>query len=373
MIRVTTTRAAPGKDAVLAGALASREAFRADAIDGLSRAQKSIPCKYLYDDAGAALFDAICQTAEYYPTRTEIALLHAHAGDIAVCAGGGVNLIEFGSGSSAKARILLDAMPRALAYTPIDIALPGLLAEAAAVAKDYPTLTVNPLCLDFTESFDLPACGAGERRIGFFPGSTIGNFTPVEAGAFLRRASKILGNGSLLIIGVDLHKNKQLLDAAYNDADGVSAAFNLNVLRRMNRELGANFDLGGFTHCAHYNSIRARVEMHLYSLAFQTVRVAGHLFSFVAGESIHTENSYKYTVAEFQALAGANGFRALQCWVDDAQFSACTALSPPRRIEKLPTFHIVNRRHNYGRDAPHVRHRRGALCLQVILQEEALC
>jgi len=318
MIRTPPAMRALHPGDAVAVAMAARASLCADVIVGLSQARKSIPCKYLYDAAGAALFEGICQTPEYYPTRTELALLRKHAGDIAACAGGGVNLIEFGSGSSAKARILLDALPRASSYTPIDIALPGLVAEADALRSDYPALRVVPICADFTETVALPESIAGERRVGFFPGSTIGNFTPGEAGAFLRRAATMLGNDSLLIVGVDLRKDQRLLDAAYNDAAGITAAFNLNLLRRLNRELRANFDLAAFSHGAHYNAAQARVEMHIYSLAFQTVRVDGRLFSFTSGESIHTENSHKYSVTEFQALAGANGFRPLHCWTDAA-------------------------------------------------------
>ena len=301
----------------LSAATSSNDAFRADVIAGLSQPQKSVPCKYFYDARGGQLFDAICNTPEYYPTRTELKLLRKHAAEIAGLAGSNAHLIEFGSGESAKARFLIDALKKPASYVPVDISATTLAGAAATIAPYYPKLAVRPLHADFTQDFVLPPETASGRRVGFFPGSTIGNFTPEEAAKFLQRTAALLGEGGLLVVGVDLKKSKRILDDAYNDAGGVTAAFNLNLLRRINRDLRANFDLGAFSHCAHYNLVRGRIEMHIYSLSFQTVRVDGHMFSFIPGESIHTENSYKYSVGEFQSLARANCFRPARIWVDE--------------------------------------------------------
>jgi L-histidine N-alpha-methyltransferase len=320
MNRISTPRHDPLVETVALSLAASvQDSFRADVITGLSKPQKSVPCKYFYDERGSQLFDAICRTPEYYPTRTELALLERHAPDIAALCGSDVDLIEYGSGAQTKVRILLDAMDRPASYTPIDICVRSLMAESDILSGDYSGLAVTPLYADFTQPLILPQSDALGRRVGFFPGSTIGNFTPEDAGAFLQRTASTLGKNGLLIVGVDLRKNKRLLDDAYNDAAGLTAAFNINLLRRINRELHGNFDLSAFSHGAHYNLVRGRVEMHIYSLAFQTVRVDGHLVSFSPGESIHTENSYKYAVGEFQALAASHGYTPLRCWIDDAQ------------------------------------------------------
>jgi len=331
MNRVTAPRLEPA--AFSAGALSQLaegpQDFRAEVIEGLSQPQKSLPCKYFYDAAGVRLFDAITRTPEYYLTRTENALLEKHAQEIAALAGARAHLIEFGSGGSAKARVLLDAFDRPASYVPVDLA-PADLTDAASLTRRYVRFAVVPLHADFTQDFQLPRqIGAG-RRIGFFPGSTIGNFTPAEASAFLRRTAALLGETGLLIVGVDLKKNKRLLDAAYNDAAGLTAKFNLNLLKRINRELGADFDLEAFTHCAHFNAVQARIEMRIYSLGFQTVRIDGHMFSFSSGESIHTENSHKYSVPDFQTLARRSGFKPLRIWVDeDHLFSLhCLAVAP---------------------------------------------
>lgn len=318
------------EDSAISAAAEVHDGFRADVISGLSQVQKTQPCKYLYDEHGAQLFDAICRTPEYYPTLTEIAILRRHAGDISALAGSGVHLIELGSGACVKTRIVLDALASPRSYVPVDIAADGLFSEASFLQRDYPRLAVRPVYADFTRPFAIPAACAMGRKVGFFPGSTIGNFTPEEAARFLRRTAELLGRDGLLIIGVDLKKARRLLEDAYNDARGVTAAFNLNILRRINRELHANFDLAAFTHCASYNAARGRVEMHVYSLAFQSVRVDGRLFSFAPGESIHTENSHTYTVAEFQALAKQSGFTPVRVWTDEARlFSVhCLGVSP---------------------------------------------
>ena len=290
--------------------------FYEDVVKGLSAAQKSLPCKYFYDDAGCQLFEAICRTPEYYVTRTEMQLLNAHAAEIAALIGPGAQLIEFGGSASTKARVVLDAMDTPAAYVPIDVCTAGIYTEMQALSARYPGLDVRPVTADFTQSFDIPETRTAARRVGFFPGSTIGNFAPTDAGAFLRHCARLLGRGGLMIIGVDLKKSSRLLDEAYNDAGGVTAAFNLNLLQRINRELKANFDLDAFTHHANFNAAKSRIEMHLYSLAFQSVCIRGHQFSFTPGEAIHTENSYKYEVGEFLALAREGGYAPLRTWRD---------------------------------------------------------
>lgn len=290
--------------------------FLADVLDGLSRPRKSLPCKYFYDAEGSALFDAICALDEYYPTRTETALLHERAAEIAALAGPGAALVELGSGSSVKVRILLDALDRPALYVPVDISREHLAASAARLAGDYPALTVVPVAADYVQGFALPRGVAPERAIVFFPGSTIGNFRPAEALGFLRGLGRRLGAGCRLLIGVDLRKDRAVLEAAYDDSQGVTAAFNRNLLVRINRELDGTFDLGRFAHRALYDAARGRIEMHLESLEPQTVRVAGRPFRFAAGETIHTENSYKYSVSGFRRLAARAGWRAERSWTD---------------------------------------------------------
>jgi len=293
------------------------DTFLADVLEGLSRPRKSLPCKYFYDRRGSALFDAICELEEYYPTRTETAILRRHAADMAALAGPGAAVVELGSGSSVKVRLLLDALETPAAYVPVDISREHLLAAAARLAGDYPELTVVPVAADYVQGFPLPPVAAPERTLAFFPGSTIGNFEPAEAAAFLARLGRRLGQGSRLLIGVDLKKRTDVLEAAYNDAQGVTAAFNLNLLVRINRELGGTFDLAGFTHRAFYDEGRGRIEMHLISRRAQTASVAGRSFRFAAGETIHTENSCKYSLPEFARLAATAGWRAERSWTDE--------------------------------------------------------
>ncbi len=294
---------------------AAAEAFGADVLSGLARPQKSLPSKYFYDARGSDLFEQICELPEYYPTRTEIGLLHAHAADIATAAGRRAALIEFGSGASSKVRKLLDALDRPQAYVPVDISGDHLHNGAAAIAADYPGLSVLPVHADFTRPFALPETGAA-TKLGFFPGSTIGNFTPSAALRFLIDARQSLGPGSCFLIGVDLKKDPAILHAAYNDRAGVTAAFNLNLLRRINRELGGDFDVDAFAHRATYNSDRGAVEMHLVSRRTQRADVLGQSFDFAVGETIHTEDSHKYTTAEFQDLARGAGWHARYVWCD---------------------------------------------------------
>lgn len=295
---------------------AARALFHSDVIAGLSQRPKAIPCKYFYDERGSQLFDTITRTPEYYPTRAELEILTVNAPEIAALAGKAAHLIELGSGSSHKIRLLLGAMPDLASYIAVDISEAYLLKATAALRKSFPDLPVIPLCADFTKPFTLPRIARAGRKVGFFPGSTIGNFSPDEARQFLRQAAVMLGTGGGFIVGVDLKKDATVLEAAYNDSAGVTAAFNLNLLRRINRELGGTFDLGSFAHRAIYNAGAGRIEMYLDSLRAQTVQVGGRAFAFTTGEPIHTENSYKYSVAEFHALAGDAGFTPGQIWTD---------------------------------------------------------
>lgn len=298
------------------------EDFRAAVVEGLSRPQKRLPSKYFYDERGSKLFDQITELPEYYPTRTETALLRAHAAEFAELIGPHASLVEFGSGSSTKVRILLDALETPSAYVPIDISRDHLIESAKGLADAYPDLMVVPVAADYTQPLELPDIPSEVVRIGFFPGSTIGNFTYSEAVDFLRTAATELGADNGLLIGVDLKKDIDVLRAAYNDAAGVTAEFNLNIMRHINRELGADFDLDGFTHDARWQDDKGRIEMHLVSKGKQTVTLDGHAFEFADGESIHTEDSHKYTVEGFHALAAEAGWRAFRHWTDaDELFS----------------------------------------------------
>lgn len=297
--------------------------FAADVRAGLRAPQKRIPAKYFYDETGSLLFERITEAPEYYPTRCEMGILRDRAAEIASLIAPGAAVVEFGSGSNKKARLLLQAAPALAAYVPVDISGEMLTREAADLHSDFPQLKVRPVAGDFTQPFALPREGeAARHKVGFFPGSTVGNFEPVEAAAFLRHAAKILGSEGVLIAGVDLIKRVEILNAAYNDAAGVTAQFNLNLLTRMNRELGGTFDRSAFEHHAFFNHMRNRIEMHLVSRRPQTVKVAGEIFRFRAGESIHTENSYKYSIESFGALARGVGWRPAGAWTDaDGYFS----------------------------------------------------
>lgn len=290
--------------------------FLAAVLDGLGRARKTLPCKFFYDEAGSALFDAICDTPEYYPTRTELGILTAAADEVADLAGRGGVLVEYGSGSSRKTRLLLDVLAPAV-YMPIDISREHMLAACHTLAQDYPALHLMAVCADYTRPLRLPTVArGGQRRLAFFPGSSIGNFAPLEALRFLKNVAQQLAPDDGFLIGADLKKDPAILNAAYNDTAGVTAAFNLNLLARCNRELGADFDLTAFTHCAFYNEAAGRIEMHIRSEREQTVRVGGECFAFAAGETVHTENSYKYLTQEFRHLAGQAGFDVMRTWSD---------------------------------------------------------
>jgi dimethylhistidine N-methyltransferase len=290
-------------------------AFALDALESLTQTPKTLSPKYFYDAAGSDLFEQITLLPEYYPTRTEIGILRDRGAEIARLIPKGAALVEFGAGATTKVRLLLKSCAFA-AYVPVDISGEFLGQQAKALRTDFPDLAVHPVIGDFTKSFELPADVRDMPKVGFFPGSTIGNFEPDEASRFLRRAADILGRGSLMILGADLEKDEDVLFAAYNDAAGVTAKFNLNLLVRMNRELGANFDVSSFTHRALYNRKQHRIEMHLFSRKPQKVRLCGRTLTFAAGESIHTENSYKYSIPRLAALARRSGWRLDTSWTD---------------------------------------------------------
>jgi L-histidine Nalpha-methyltransferase len=301
---------------------AAHAEFEADVIAGLSADTKNIPPKYFYDAEGSRLFEEITRLPEYYPTRTETGILREHARDLNGIIPDKVALVEFGSGACIKVQILLDNVPAIAAYLPVDISGDFLKGEAERIAKDYPRLAVHPVVADFTKPFTLPGEFAQMPKAGFFPGSTIGNFEPHDAVSFMRNAAQTIGQGGVMVMGVDLVKDTAMLQAAYKDAAGVTAKFNLNLLRRINRELDGNFDLRNFEHHAFYNRERRRIEMHLASKKRQKVTVAGRAFTFRAGETIHTENSYKYTSGSFAALARGCGWTPEIAWTDkDELFS----------------------------------------------------
>ncbi len=315
----------------LPSATDAAKTFADDVMAGLMAEPKRLPPKYFYDQRGSRLFEEITQLPEYYPTRTEIAILQANAPEIVKLVPANAAMVEFGAGSAAKARILLSAASRASsdkvsAYVPVDISGEFLSNEAERLREEMPRLAVLPVAADFTGPFELPADLGAKPRVGFFPGSTIGNFEPHEAHAFLRHAATLLGRGALLVIGVDLVKDPAILNAAYNDAAGVTAAFNLNLLARINRELDGEFKLEKFCHRAFYNREKQRVEMHLVSLARQKVRVLGKVIDFRRGETIHTENSYKYTVELFRSHARSAGWTPAAFWLDEQKYFSVHAL-----------------------------------------------
>lgn len=286
-----------------------------EVIEGMTSSPRSIAPKFFYDEKGSQLFDAICETSEYYPTRTEIKILEQNIDEIAEHVGEDCLLIEPGSGSSQKVRVMLDAVnPKA--YMPLDISKDYLKLAAEDVASEYPWLEVHAACVDYTSPFPLPPCHEKARKVAFFPGSSIGNFDPAHAVDFLTNLAQMLEADGGLLIGVDLKKNKDVLHAAYNDNDGVTAAFNENLLTRISDELDATFDLKKFHHHAFYNEHLGRIEMHLVSDETHTVSIGNHDFEFTKNETIHTESSYKYTIDEFQILAKKAGFNPINVWTD---------------------------------------------------------
>lgn len=294
--------------------------FRDEVVSGLQKAKKELPSKYLYDEVGSQLFDQICTLEEYYPTRTEIGIMHERLPEIVELLGPDCQLIEYGSGSSMKTRILLDALPELAAYVPIDISKEYLLQSSIALAIAYPGLEVLPVCADYTSDFTIPTPHKPVRkRVGYFPGSTIGNFDPGPCQKFLRQIAKTCKGGGLLI-GVDLKKDFNILHRAYNDQQGITAKFNMNLLVRINQELGGDFQLDQFRHYAFYNPGESRIEMHLVSLQHQTAHIGDVAISFKRGESIWTESSYKYTMEEFAELAETAGFLTGKVWTDANEF-----------------------------------------------------
>jgi dimethylhistidine N-methyltransferase len=313
----------------------AQRVFADDVLAGLAAEPKRLSPKYFYDQAGSELFQLITKLPEYYPSRAETGILEAHAGAIAKLIPPDAAVVEFGAGSAAKTRILLRAAPQISAYVPLDISGEFLAAETVRLQQEMPNLRVLPVEADFTKPFVLPAALGARPRVGFFPGSTIGNFEPHEANTLLRHAATMLGPGALFIVGVDLVKDPEVLNAAYNDSAGVTAAFNLNLLARINRELGGEFNLAAFRHRAFYNAEQHRIEMHLVSLARQKVRVCDKSFEFRRGETMHTENSYKYSVESFLCHARGAGWTNAATFVDAQNYFSVHALraaSPARDV-----------------------------------------
>ena len=309
----------PGRLAVLDLEPAKSD-FLSDTLAGLSRMPRALPCKYFYDERGAALFQKICELPEYYITRTETAILRLHAHEMAQCIGASCELIGLGTGAGTKTRILLEELEAPAVYVPIDISKKQLRQSTALFHQLFPQLEILPVCTDYLQPFDLPSpLHTGARKIVYFPGSTIGNFEPREATEFLRRIVDLCDKDGGLLIGVDLQKDPDVLERAYNDSQGVTAQFNLNLLKRANHELQADFDLERWRHRSIYNSAAGRIEMYLISKIDQTVHIANHEFRFRSGEKITTEFSYKYTPEGFTALASAAGFEFARMWTDEAR------------------------------------------------------
>lgn len=306
-----------------------RSEFHDDVLRGLSQKQKQLDAKYFYDEAGSELYDEICRLSEYYPYQAELSILPAVADELSMDYP--IEIVEFGAGSLLKIKTLLAGIKTIRRFIPIDISAEHLDRSCRQLQTEFGSIDILPLVSDFTRLQKLPESpGFKGGRIGFFPGSTIGNFGPVEAIDLLRKFRVALGEGAKLIIGVDQKKSVSLLHRAYNDERNITARFNLNLLRRINRELQANFDLDGFEHYAFYNPSYGRIEMHLVSKARQDVRVAGRIFRFEYGESIHTENSYKYSQAEFQRMAENAGWNLEKRWVDKNNLFAVYLMNPHR-------------------------------------------
>ena len=319
-----------GSSATSQGMEVACERFCTDVLEGLALAPKRLAPKYFYDRAGSILFDEICELPEYYPTRTETAIMQARAKEIVASWGPRVRVVEPGAGSSTKTRLLLEALgpERCVEYVPVDISSEHLEAAAAQLRSEYPWLTVTPATADFSVDLPMPAAEDGVRTVIYFPGSTIGNFDPADAERLLARFRRAAGPGGIVVVGIDLKKDPKILHAAYNDARGVTAAFNKNLLVRMNRELGADFDVESFAHYAFYEPVNGRIEMHLVSLTRQTVTVAGREFRFTEGESVRTECSYKYDLPGTERLARTAGLHLLDAWLDDDRRFAVLELRP---------------------------------------------
>jgi L-histidine Nalpha-methyltransferase len=307
----------PGLSETGAATLQAEAGFLKEVLHGLSLPQKTLPSRFFYDERGSDLFEEITRLPEYYPTRTEIGLLKSYGSSMASYVPSGAAIVEFGSGSSQKTELLLEALDSPSAYIPIEISASALYPAALRVQQNYPGLRVHPILGGFHDLNRLKLPPSGAPYTGFFPGSTIGNMVPGEAASFLRLARRFLGSGALFIIGADLQKPLDVLLPAYNDAQGVTAAFNRNILSRINRELGGDFDLDLFEHLVLYNEREGRIEMHLRALKAHRALVAGRVFEFQRGETIHTENSYKYTVPGFHDIVRTGGWTPLRTWVDE--------------------------------------------------------
>lgn len=293
-----------------------REAFLRDVLAGLSRPRKTLPSRWLYDDAGCELFEQITQLEEYYPTRTEVSILRERVDEMASFCGPAAVVLEYGAGAGIKTQLLLAALATPRAYVPIDIAGAFLQNTAQRLRQQFPQIMVSPLTADFTTAFEIPRGVPQQRRVVFFPGSTIGNLDAAEALQFLRQARRHAGKGGAALIGIDLRKSLEVLLPAYDDALGVTAAFNLNLLARIDRELGGDFDIDGFRHEARWSEAESAVEMHLVSLRAQQAHIDGQRFAFAAGETIHTESSRKYELLGFGAIAARAGWRMTRQWQD---------------------------------------------------------
>ncbi len=297
----------------------TQETMLAEALEGLQQTQKTLPCKYFYDAEGSKLFDAITELDAYYLTRTEVGIMETAIDDIVATLGEHVVLVEYGSGSSYKTRLLLDHLEHAVGYIPIDISRTHLFETAERLRARYPNLPIHPVAADYTADFTLPTMTRAHRVVVYFPGSTLGNFSASEAEVFLKHIAEVVGPGGGLLIGIDLKKDRARLEAAYDDQEGVTAAFNMNLLHRLNRELGSTFDVSQFAHKAIYNKAAGRIEMHLVSLSNQCVQIGGKQIPFAAGETIWTESSHKYSLAEFANLAARAGFAIDHVWTDPEQ------------------------------------------------------
>ena len=301
--------------------LDNRGAFLNDVVVGLSQPLKQISSKYFYDQPGSELFDQICDLDEYYLTRSELEIICNNVEEMACQLDRGVRLVEYGSGSSIKTELLLDELIEPAAYAPVDISEDHLLATVKRLQTDYPDIEITPVIADFTQSFELPATKVlPSHNAVFFPGSTIGNFQRDSALRILKQISRLVQNGGGLLIGIDLHKDDSIIELAYNDSQGVTAAFNKNLLTRINRELGGDFDLNRFQHQSFYNKVQKRIESSLVSEIDQTVVIDEQEFDFEAGEEIHTEYSHKYTINGFAEFAGQAGFELHNSWTDEKEY-----------------------------------------------------
>lgn len=310
---------------------AAADALAAVVLEGLKKEPKELSPVWFYDELGSFLFDNICELPEYYITRTELQIMHAHANEMAQHIGPDAALIEFGSGTSLKTRLLLDRLEQPAAYVPVDISREHLFDAAGSLAKDYPKLHIVPVCADFTQNFELPRLiQAAQRRVVYFPGSTLGNFDRTQAQALLVRMREMVGKNGAVLIGIDLRKDPRVLERAYDDAAGVTAEFNINALRHVNRELGADFDLDAFEHTAVWIENESRIEMHLVSTRDQVVHLGGEKVRIGCGEHLRTEYCHKYTLDSFNELAATAGLQVSRVWTDpDKQFSV-QLLEPPR-------------------------------------------